>query len=344
MAHGIEKTDVMFSTEGYSWHHKDRLVEKLDAETASPCFFEIIESPLMVDIDGQTIPLNGYKSLVADHRAVRPDLDATDHFVPLHIPKDGYKVINNREIFSVAEKALKDVDAKITSCMTLEGGKKFAMSVNLGENILKVNNDEIHAHLNFVSSHDGSLNMKAYDSTIRIVCMNTLRWSLESAGDVGFNVRHTKNADLALDNLPELIENILKGRVNFKEVMEYLESCKVDSNEALAMAAGYFMIESGAEKLSTRSLNAATSIANLFANGMGNRGQTLYDLVNGATEYWTSGEGVGRKADQATKSYKSEFGSAADHKNRFVELLANEDERNRAKDIGEQAVAEALAA
>lgn len=341
--HGIEKTDMMLSTLGYSWHRKDTLVETIDEQTANPLFFEVIESPLMVNIDGQLVNMAGYKSLVADHRAVRPDLAPEDQLIPLHIPKDGYKVISNREIFSVAEKALKDVDAKITSVMTLESGKKFAMSVNLGDNVLKVNNDEIHAHLNFVSSHDGTLNMKAYDSTIRIVCMNTLRWSLESAGKVGFNVRHTKNAELALDNLPELLENILKGRVNFKEVMEYLETCKVDSNEALAMAAGYFMIESGAPKLSTRAFNSAQGIVNLFSNGLGNHGKSLYDLANGATEYWTSGDGVGRKADQATKSYKAEFGMAADHKNRFVELLANEDERNRAKEIGAEAVAEALA-
>lgn len=343
MSHGIEKTDLMLSTEGYSWHRLDRLVEKIDEETAAPLFFDVIESPLMVNIDGQAVAMEGYKSLVADHRAVRPDLAPQDQLIPLHIPKDGYKVIKNKEIFHAAQEAIKEVDGKITSIMTLEAGKKFALTVNLGEDVLKVNNDEIHAHLNFVSSHDGSLNLKAYDSTIRIVCMNTLRWSLEAAGEVGFTIRHTKNAEVALQNLPELVNNILKGRVNFKEVMEYLETCKVDSNEALAMAAGYFMVESGATKLSTRSLNAATEIVNLFAVGRGNKGQTLYDLANGATEYWTSGEGVGKKADALTKSYKSEFGMAADHKNRFVELLANEDKRNEARDIGKEAIAEALA-
>lgn len=343
MAHGIEKTDMMMSTEGYSWHRLDRLVEKIDEETANPLFFDIIESPLMVEIDGQSVPLEGYKSLVADHRAVRPDLAPQDQLVPLHIPRDGYKVIKNRDIFHAAETAIKEVDGKITSIMSLESGKKFALTINLGDDVLKVNNDEIHAHLNFVSSHDGSLNLKAYDSTIRIVCMNTLRWSLEAAGDVGFTIRHTKNAEIALDNLPELVNNILKGRVNFKEVMEYLESCKVDSNDALAMAAGYFMVESGADKLSTRSLNASTEIVNLFANGLGNKGRTLYDLVNGATQYWTSGQGVGIKADALTKAYKSEYGLAAEHKNRFVELLANEDKRNEARDIGKEAIKEALA-
>jgi hypothetical protein len=234
------------------------------------------------------------------------------------------------------------VDAKITSIMTLENRKKFALSVNLGDDVMKVNGDEIHAHLNFVSSHDGTMNLKAYDSTIRIVCMNTLRWSLEAAGQVGFTIRHSKNAAIALDNLPELVNAILTGRIQFKEVMEYLNTCKVDSNEALAMAAGYFCLESGSPKLSTRSLNAATSIVDLFANGKGNNGKTLYDLANGATEYWTSGEGVGRKANDLTKSYKSEFGMAADHKSRFVELLADEDRRKSAKEMGKEALAEAL--
>jgi len=101
-------------------------------------------------------------------------------------------------------------------------------------------------------------------------------------------------------------------------------------------------LESGSPKLSTRSLNAANSIADLFANGKGNNGKTLYDLANGATEYWTHGDGVGRKADDITKSYKSEFGMAADHKSRFIELLADEDRRKTAKEMGKEALAEAL--
>ena len=159
MAHGIEKTDMMLSTLGYSWHRKDTLVETIDEQTATPLFFEVIESPLMVNIDGQLVNMAGYKSLVADHRAVRPDLAPEDQLIPLHIPKDGYKVISNREIFSVAEKALKEVDATITSVMTLESGKKFALSVNLGDNVLNVG---LYAGVHFhhrplYAAHDAAL-------------------------------------------------------------------------------------------------------------------------------------------------------------------------------------------
>ena len=337
--HGITENDVMISTEGYSWHRLDRLEKMITKETASPVFNKIIEGKIQINVDGNMVDLPNYKALIADLRG----LGMQDQMVPLHVPKEGYKVISNEEIYDAAVEAIKDVDAKITSIMTLENRKKFALSVNLGDDVMKVNGDEIHAHLNFVSSHDGTMNLKAYDSTIRIVCMNTLRWSLEAAGEVGFTIRHTKNADIALENLPELVNAILTGRIQFKEVMEYLATCKVDSNEALAMAAGYFCMESGSPKLSTRSLNTATAIVDLFANGKGNNGKNLYDLANGATEYWTSGDGVGRKANDISKAYKAEFGMAADHKSRFVEMLADESRRNTAREMGKEALAEVAA-
>ena len=338
MSHGITENDVMFSTEGYSWHRLDRLIKEITAESVKEVFNPIIEGKIQINVDGNMVDLPDYKALIADLRG----LGMAEDMVPLHVPKDGYKVIDNREIFDAAVAAIKDVDAKITSVMTLENRKKFALSVNLGEDVLKVNGDDIHAHLNFVSSHDGTMNLKAYDSTIRIVCMNTLRWSLQAAGQVGFTIRHRKNAVIALENLPELINAILAGRIEFQQVMEYLATCKVDSNEALAMAAGYFCMESGSPKLSSRSLNAATSIVDLFANGRGNHGKTLYDLANGATEYWTSGDGVGRKVNDLAKAYKAEYGMAADHKNRFVEMLSDETRRTQAKDMGREALAEAL--
>ena len=337
--HGITENDVMISTEGYSWHRLDRLEKMITKETASPVFNKIIEGKIQINVDGNMVDLPNYKALIADLRG----LGMQDQMVPLHVPKEGYKVISNEEIYDAAVEAIKDVDAKITSIMTLENRKKFALSVNLGDDVMKVNGDDIHAHLNFVSSHDGTMNLKAYDSTIRIVCMNTLRWSLEAAGQVGFTIRHTKNAEIALENLPELVNAILTGRIQFKEVMEYLATCKVDSNEALAMAAGYFCMESGSPKLSTRSFNTATAIVDLFANGKGNNGKNLYDLANGATEYWTSGDGVGSKANDISKAYKAEFGMAADHKSRFVEMLADESRRNTAKEMGKEALAEVAA-
>ena len=122
--------------------------------------------------------------------------------------------------------------------------------------------------------------------------------------------------------------------------MEYLATCKVDHNDALAMAAGYFADEAGGDvKISTRSMNVATEIATLFSRGIACKGEDLYDLANGATEYFTSGAGTGKNgASEGTRLYRSAMGSAANHKTQFVALLANEDRRNKILQLGREVV------
>ena len=70
-------------------------------------------------------------------------------------------------------------------------------------------------------------------------------------------------------------------------------------------------------------------------------GRNLYDLANGATEYWTSGEGVGRTGSVASQVYRSQLGSAADHKRRFIGMLSDEETRSTMATRGREAVRQA---
>jgi phage/plasmid-like protein (TIGR03299 family) len=340
MASGIvQEVDEIYSNEGTEWHGSAILTKVITKKEVQRILWSIAQSPALVEIDGSKIVLPNHKVLCADMRGVRTDLDESNGIIPLHIPKNGYQVITNEQVWDMMESALKDLDATITSVGTLEGGKKFFISVSIGESEMIVNKDKFKFFINFVTSHDGTIAMIVYDSSMRIVCMNTLRWSMQAAGDVNFRIMHTKNAELALKNLPELINAILTGRAEFKDVMEYLATCKVDNNDALAMAAGYFCLNTGDEELSSRSMNAATEIATLFSRGIACYGETLYDLANGATEYWTSGLGTGRNGvDEGTRLYRSSMGSAAEHKQMFVAMLANEDRRKEALKLGRTAV------
>jgi hypothetical protein len=340
MAHCIEQPwDQVYSIEGTEWHRIANHVPAISKDTLKPLLFPIVQSPLFVNLDGKQVTMENHKVLVADYRGIRSDLPEGEELVPLHIPKSSYEVLDNELIWNTLEAGLKDCDAKITSAGTLEKGRKFFISADIGSSEMVINKDKFKFYLNMVSSHDGTISLYGYDSGTRIVCMNTLRSSMNAAGEVGFKVYHTKGANLAMKNLPDLINAILKGRANLKQVMEYLATHKCDNNDAIAMATGYFCMETGDTKLSTRSLNAAEEIANLFSRGMGNHGKTLYDLVNGATEYWTSGSGTGKGETADTKRvYRSSFGSAADHKEKFVSLLADESDRLKMKELGKEAL------
>jgi hypothetical protein len=347
MAHMIdEKYDRVYSIEGAEWHGLAIQTPEIGEDEFTALSHEIREVELNPVIDGVVVPFDNHKLLIADVSKSRPDIIETDRFVPLHIPKAKYGVIDNRQVIECMKASFKDLGVKITTAGTLDSLKKFFVSVDIGESEQIINKDQFKCYVNFVTSHDGTMAMDAYDSLIRIVCMNTLNASREAAGNAGFKVYHTKNAQLAMDGLAELFNAILKGRANLREVMEYLADHKCEANDALAMAAGYFCIETQVKEIGTRSFNAAQGITNLFANGLGNHGRSLYDLANGATEYWSHGDGVGKAkiSNAAQRAYRSQFGSAASHKEKFVAMLANDDRRGEALEIGRKAVTDYLAA
>jgi hypothetical protein len=341
MASGITEFDKIYSIEGTEWHRSAINKAKILREEIKDILWKIIESPAMILTESGYEELPDYKVLCADVRGLR---DIPKPIVPLHIPKAGYRVIDNPQVWEVMEKALKDLDATITSVGTLDGGKKFFISCIIGESEMIINKDKFKFFINFVTSHDGTITMFVYDSSMRIVCMNTLRWSMKAAGNMGFRIMHTKNASLALSNLPQLVNSILTGRSELKQVMEYLNDHKCDPNEAIAMAAGYFVETTGNEELTSRAWNSAKEIGTLFHRGIACNGETLYDLANAATEYWTTGLGTGAKGTKDSyRLYKSAIGGAADHKEAFISMLSDPQQRAIALDKGRVAVKTALA-
>lgn len=328
MSHGIIKpVDKVLSTRSPEWHGLADVVPFIDRTAVSPLLFSIISGSIAVMVDGEAVCMANHKALVADLRSRKAEFIGTEYeqgLVPLHIPKKSYRPVENGELYDAMVQALHGVNAEVTCVGTLEAGKKFFISADLlghGE-LTGPKNDKFACQMNFVTSHDGTLGVRAYDSTVRIVCMNTLRWSLSAAGKVGFNVYHTAGASLAMKNLGELVNQVLTGRAQFVDSMGYLASVACDTETARLVALGYLTaLNEDKSKVSTRTRNAAEEIALLFLRGKGNNGQTLYDLLNGATEYWTGGSGTGKSVDATTKAYKGQYGEAADHKTAFCNLL-----------------------
>ena len=140
---------------------------------------------------------------------------------------------------------------------------------------------------------------------------------------------HTANASLHIKNVAEMVQAIMAGRGEFVECMQELAAIDSDTRAMRQIPLGYFAsMQDKQDELATRSLNAAEEITRLAYKGRGNRGVSLYDLANGATEYWTSGDGTGKQSNASERMYKAEFAGAAEHKTRFVQGLLDSDTRN----------------
>lgn len=314
--------DQVFSIEGTEWHNKATHKEIIDRETVKELeipLLESVESNFILN-DGTVISGEdtGSKSIFADLRFRNLGI------IPLSTMGNDYCRIENSAIVESAFNAFDAIGCKVklSTAGTLEKCRKFFLSFQLeGHEGMTAGGDAIASYLNFITSHDGEYSVKAYDSHIRIVCMNTFRWSLESAGNARFDVKHTKNAAGQFENLEAFLQDILNGRDVLKQTLESLQAIECDVVSAENFAKGYLAkvnkVPRGME-LSSRSKNAALELVNLFQVGTGNNGETLSDLWNAGTEYWTSGEGTGKQSNATQRACKSAFGMAAEHKDQWL--------------------------
>lgn len=332
MSHEIEiGTDRVITYGEKAWHRLDENHQvPLTRDILNPLFIPYLEGQANVNIDGVEVPLEGWKTIVADLREIA---DIESDFRPVHVASDKYEILQNEVLFDALQESLEGINYKIVSAGTLSGLKTFFTSVQFDEesNINLPDGSECKAFFNLVTSHDGTKNASFFDSGLRVVCQNTLRFSLQTKGEQGFNITHTKNASIRINNMAKIMNNILLGRRQFEEKMAELYSVECDLSKAERFVAGYLADKTKAnEKLSTRSLNQMTEIVSLAWNGAGNRGGNMFYLAQGATEFWTRGNGTGGvNKDLGRKAYSAEFGLGMENKRNFVGALVDPGQREK---------------
>jgi hypothetical protein len=252
-----------------------------------------------------------------------------------------YAVIPNGQILEIVEKAIGEngLDAKIITAGTLRSGKTFFLSlVQDGASVNVLPGDNWDFHINCLSSHDGTDGLTWYLCAFRTVCMNTARWGCDSA-DTKATIYHTKNAQLAIKSLPELLVAMRNKQNDIVEAIAHLAGIKCDIDKAKKIVSGYYVgLQDGEKELSKRAENSIDAILENYRGGIGNSGESMYDLLNGFTQYYTSGDGTGKKSTEVNRIYKANFGAAADHKERFTVQLTDAGDRKKLESLGKTAV------
>ena len=331
MAHEIEEIDKTFAlAEDGTWHNKHIVPDgnviyprPVDKDHAHILFPPEIVSPYMQNADGTFSPVENTKLITRMIDGKR---------IPLGIASDRYHAVGNDAVILALTDALEKegLPYTIRTMGTLKGCKLFYASLTIdNEEERLINGDRHRLFLNCVSSHDGSVSVTVFDSSMRIVCSNTFRASQQSgvAGDVKVKVRHTRHASLALEGAGAAIASMFSGRDIFVSLLQKLAEVECDRDKAEQLITSWQSVDLSVHDLmSTRAFNSCMGIADLFEHGISNHGATLYDLFNGVTEWFTSG---GHVKDDGTderawkKLFSSEFGTGADKKATFLDYLIN---------------------
>jgi phage/plasmid-like protein (TIGR03299 family) len=219
--------------------------------------------------------------------------------------------VQNREAFDFFNHAIEKGAACIETMGALgEGERVFAMA-KLPEDFEVSKGDPIERYILLCSSHDGSMNIQAMFSNVRVVCQNTLNAAIRGARQI-VRIRHTKNAKSKLEQAHKVLAASDKywGRLNeaYKvlalkdlsrmDTLLLLEElfpgkAKKTSKEAEEDEDSFAALEEeeGSDSpivAATRTVNNRNKVLALFdgqAIGSAQAGKTAWGLYNAVTQY-----------------------------------------------------------
>lgn len=231
---------------------------------------------------------------------------------------------SNSELFDLFSEALAGSQYKIVSALTVGGREEFAIDAK-GDSIKSGSRDwspfvGLHRHF----GGKGKLIVKGHGTVMQ--CGNTTALFLRSVGEAegAISSKNTGAIFGKLDAIKLAIERQHGVSAMFAAAMAEAESVSVKVETASRAFVG--LLTDG-KPLSTRSVNRANRLVQLFKGGAGNRGENLADVFNALTDFYThesagSVDGADSKEAFLVKQWhSSEFGGAADRKTELASLF-----------------------
>jgi phage/plasmid-like protein (TIGR03299 family) len=233
-----------------------------------------------------------------------------------------YVVIQNEEAFGVLDAALAGSNAQFTAG-GIAGNRVFlqAFLPNQAISVIRGSeSDAINRYILVSTSHDGGSALKIVETPIRVRCYNTLLMAENS--DDTISVRHTGDARKQVDEIRMIMD---LGYRRLKDVEAILQSAaNTPINEETFInfiTAVYPLVSDRDDQTKKRNVgrSAFEQMAQAFLQGMGNRGETLYDAYNAVTEYVDHRRGV----DPGRWVEYTAFGAGAQMKRNALSLVTN---------------------
>lgn len=272
----------------------------------------------------------------------------SDTLAPLAIVGEGYNVVQPREVLEFFRDMTEEGGWHIHTAGTLRGGRKLWAMASRGEwGFVKGNGrgakgkqhaDEVHNNLLFATSLDGSMKTTVADTTVSVVCANTMAAALRDAEGSGrvITVSHRSVFDsaavkrvlgLAGDTFERFMRqaqdladtpcDVATARVILDRVFG-VEPPKVDTSWMGKL------VDLGKQPPIPDESRVVGAVLDLFEGaGMGadlpSRQGTCWGLLNAVTEHVD--HGMGRTDD--TRLDGAWFGRGASFKAKALELLTN---------------------
>jgi phage/plasmid-like protein (TIGR03299 family) len=208
----------------------------------------------------------------------------SDNKKALSVVSTKFKVVQPETIINFFSDLIDMNGMKMSAAGTLDEGRKFWATAETGDSF-NINGDESKAFTLLVTSVDGTISTLARLCAERTICNNTLNVALSEKGNV-FRTSHRSEFDPSQVKIDMGL--ISESFYKYQQTIQKLTEVEVNKNYARKFF--YELVAKPDVSVEDQPYTVdkiTTELMNKFYHGIGNKGQTAFDVLNAVTEYAT---------------------------------------------------------
>ena len=296
MSHEIET--AVFGFEGAGWTGLGREIPadmaKDPRAIAELCgaTWTVLSEPTYRKVDG------GFLAVPDTALQVRSD----NGYVLSVTSESRYHTTNRQpvDVFEAFRDDLSKENLSISHAAVLRGGKVIAVSALLpaDHDMVIGRGDRVRRYITLSTGYDTAHGTKATLGDVRVVCMNTLRWSIQAATESGKIRTVRASTRLDKDALRELIQNLDSIKEQGKRTFDALANARMSDADVARYFADVLAINiadlnrndaNGKPVVSTKTRNMLDALTNAYksAPGAAVATGTAWGALNAVTYYAT---------------------------------------------------------
>lgn len=259
----------------------------MEFATHAPIDWNVLEAPVSVTLpDGTSREIGNKKALLRD-----------DTLAQLGFVSKSYEVVQNSVLTGLVRPLVEEGLLEVKNTGWIKGGRLVFVQAQMAEEFT-VAGESHQGMLTLLNSHDGSTQLSAGVTDVRVICQNTFAMAYS---EMSTRLQHKLGVNERALGITETLEYVNTRMKMFQDAAETLSRAKATTAQVEQV------FRSAYGKKQDETVRNWDELWALYRNGRGNEGTTLWDAFNAVTEFSTH---KSRKEADSRFAY-SNFGSGA---------------------------------
>jgi phage/plasmid-like protein (TIGR03299 family) len=231
-----------------------------------------------------------------------------DNDVALGVVSPSYELVQNEDLKSLITPMIDEGLLTVKTQGYLNKGAKVFIQAEVAQEF-QVAGESYKGLITLLNGHVGNASVAIGTTATRVICSNTFAMAYK---DIGEKFRHSAGVTDRVLESTAIINYVNDAMRKYSEYVETLASARCTPLQFARAAEEIY--QQPVDKMRD---SFVSQLNNLFYNGKGNEGKTMYDAFNAITEYATH---YSRKNASGRFNYAN-FGKGADINRRAMAVL-----------------------